>query len=40
MISAFYVTEGTAHDSPVFRKMLLDIPDGDGYVILDAAYLQ
>ena len=39
MISVHAVTAGRRHDSPIFRKMYRIIPDGDGYVKLDAAYL-
>ena len=32
------VTIGRAHDSPVFREMFGNIPDGTGCVMLDAGY--
>ena len=32
------VTQRRAHDSPVFREMIKKIPDGAGYVMLDAGY--
>ena len=32
------VTWGRAHDSPVFLEMIKKIPDGAGYVMLDAGY--
>ena len=32
------VTRGRAHDSPVFREMFGNIPDGTGCVMLDAGY--
>ena len=33
------ITPGRTHDSPVFREMYGRIPMGEGYTILDAAYL-
>ena len=39
MISVHAVTAGRRHDSPIFQKMYRIIPNGDGYVKLDAAYL-
>ena len=38
-ISVCEVTYGRRHDSPVFREMSARMPDGTGYVLLDAAYL-
>ena len=32
------VTRGRAHDSPVFREMIKNVPDGVGCVMLDAGY--
>ena len=31
-------TRGRAHDSPVFREMIKNVPDGVGCVMLDAGY--
>ncbi|MDI1495484.1 MAG: Transposase [Cenarchaeum symbiont of Oopsacas minuta] len=39
MIIAHVVTDGRRHDAPVFEQMCKKIPQGSGYVILDAAYL-
>jgi len=39
MIVTCEVTGGRVHDSPIFRDMMRRIPDGNGYVLLDAAYL-
>ena len=37
-IVSYAVTQGRAHDSPVFREMIKKIPDGAGCVMLDAGY--
>ena len=37
-IVACMVTPGRTHDSPIFRKMIARVPDGDGHVMLDSAY--
>ena len=37
-IVSYEVTRGTAHDSPRFRQMFAMVPDGMGYVMLDARY--
>ena len=37
-IVSYEVTRGTAHDSPRFRQMFAMVPDGTGYVMLDARY--
>ena len=38
MIVFCAVTIGRAHDSPIFREMFGRVPDGTGYVMLDAGY--
>ena len=37
-ILAFNVTDAHAHDSPVFRQMMKNIPSGTGIITLDSAY--
>ncbi len=34
------VTPGQKHDSPIFRKMWKRVPNGNGYVLLDADMMQ
>lgn len=38
MICAAIVTPGHASDSPYLRQMIPTLPEGDGYVLADAAY--
>ena len=39
MTVACSVTCGGRHDSPAFRETCKNVPEGSGYVLLDAAYL-